>query len=215
MTRYSFRFALAACLTAFIAATAFSTGCRSAMSTAMYVIKGNDVEPEYAGLKGKKTAVVCRAAANSDAGRDLAREISRLLADRVPKIQVIDSQKTHKWCEENAWEDFTQVGKALNADVVVGVELEDITVNQTRGMLYQGKASASIHVYDCKDGGKVVFEKILPQIVYPPISFVQSSDVQEMEFRREFIGMLADQIARHFYKHDPYADMARDRVVRQ
>jgi hypothetical protein len=213
MIRYSFRFALAGCLAA-VAVLAISGGCRSALSTALYVIKGNDIEPDYSGLKGKKTAVVCRAAANSDAGRDLAREIGRLLADRVGKIQIIDSQKISKWCDENAWEDFTQVGKAFGADVVVGVELEDFSINQAR-MLYQGKANASVRVYDCKDGGKLLFEKILPQIVYPPNSFIQSSDVQEMEFRREFIGVLADQVARHFYKHDPYADMARDRFVRQ
>ena len=32
----------------------------------------------------------------------------------------------------------------------------------------------------------------------------------EAEFRREFVAVLADQIARHFYAHDPYADLAQD-----
>jgi hypothetical protein len=76
--------------------------------------------------------------------------------------------------------------------------------------LYQGKANATIRVYDCHKNGKVAFEKILPQSVYPPNSAVPTSDRLEAEFRREYVAVLADQIARHFYAHDPYADMAQD-----
>jgi hypothetical protein len=158
--------------------------------------------------------VVCRTItelnyANSGVGRDLVREMSKLLQERVPKIKVIDAQKVNKWCDENTWEEYVEVGKALKADIVVGVELEKFSIYQAQ-TLYQGKANASVHVYDCKDGGKVVFEKILPQAVYPPNAFIQTSDVQESEFRREFVGVLADQIARHFYSHDPYADLGQD-----
>ena len=213
MYRPSIRFAVAAFLLA-AAALVLSGGCRSAIATALYFFKGDDVGPEYAALKGKKVAVVCRAPtdlnyADSSAGRDLVREMSKLLQERVPKIKVVDAQKANKWCEENKWEEYVEVGKALQADVVVGVELEKFGIYQAR-TLYQGKANASVHVYDCKDGGKVLFEKILPQTVYPPNAYIQTSDVQESEFRREFIAVLADQIARHFYGHDPYADLGRD-----
>ena len=189
-------------------------GCQAAMATAMYLIKGTDVDPEYAGLKGKKVAVVCRPItelnyANSTVGRDLVQQMSKLLQERVPKIKVVDAQKVNKWCDENTWEEYVEVGKALKADVVIGVELEKFSIYQAQ-TLYQGKANAMVRVYDCKDGGKVVFEKILPQTVYPPNAFIQTSDVQESEFRREFVGVLADQIARHFYSHDPYADLGQD-----
>ena len=196
------------------AALALSSGCQSVMATAMYLIKGTDVDPEYPGLKGKKVAVVCRPItelnyANSGVGRDLVREMTKLLQERVGKIKVVDAQKVNKWCDENTWEEYAEVGKALKAVVVVGVELEKFSIYQAQ-TLYQGKANASVHVYDCKDGGKVLFEKILPQTVYPPNAYIQTSDVQESEFRREFIAVLADQIARHFYGHDPYADLGRD-----
>jgi hypothetical protein len=214
MDRPSLRFALAAVVLIAIVALASFGGCQSAVATAMYLIKGTDVDPDYSGLKGKKVVVVCRTVtelnyANSGVGRDLVREMSKLLKERVPKIKVVDAQKVNKWCDENTWEEYVDVGKALKADMVVGVELERFSIHQSQ-TLYQGKANASVHVYNCKEGGKVVFEKILPQTVYPPNTFIPTSDVQETEFRREFVGVLADQIARHFYSHDPYSDLGQD-----
>ncbi len=214
MDRPSFRFAIVAALILSSGAFISSGGCRSALATAVYLINGSEVEPDYAGLKDKKVAVVCRPPVgvqyvNPNAGRDLAQQMSKLLQDRVPKVKVIDAQKVAKWCDENMWEEYVEVGKALKADVVVGVELENFSIYQSQ-TLYQGKANATVRVYDCHNGGKLVFEKILPQTVYPPNTFVQTSEIQEPEFRREFMGVLADQIARHFYGHDPHADLAQD-----
>jgi uncharacterized protein YbjQ (UPF0145 family) len=213
MHRFPIRFTIAAVLLVAVI-LALSGGCRSAIATALYFFKGNDVAPEYPALKGKKTAVVCRMTGNlnyadADLGRDLVRQISKLLQERVPKIKVIDAQKVNKWCDENTWEEYAEVGKALKADAVVGVELEKFGIYQAQ-TLYQGKANAVVRVYDCKDGGKVLFEKVLPQTLYPPNAYIQTSDVQESEFHREFVGVLADQIARHFYAHDPYADLGQD-----
>jgi hypothetical protein len=204
---------VAAVLIGFAALASFG-GCSAAMTTAMYLIKGTDVEPEYPGLKGKKVAVVCRPItelnyANSAVGRDIVQQMSKLLQERVPKIKVVAAQKVNKWCDENTWEEYVEVGKALKADVVIGVELEKFSIYQAQ-TLYQGKANAVVRVYDCREGGKVIFEKILPQTIYPPNTFIQTSDVQESEFRREFVGVLSDQIARHFYSHDPNADLGQD-----
>jgi hypothetical protein len=214
MNRPYIKLAAAAAVLIAVAALSASSGCRSTLATAMYLFKGTDVEPEYKGLKGKKVAVVCRPPAdlnyaNSSVGRDLVQQMSKLLAQRVPKIKVVDAQRVNKWCGENTWEEYAEVGKALKADVVVGVELEKFSIYQAQ-TLYQGKANAMVRVYDCKDGGKVVFEKILPQTIYPPNAVIQTSDMQEAAFRRDFVGVLADQIARHFYSHDQYADVGQD-----
>ena len=63
---------------------------------------------------------------------------------------------------------------------------------------------------DCHKDGKMVFEKDIPQSVYPPNSAVPTSERTEPAFRREFVAVLADQIARYFYAHDPYADLGQD-----
>ena len=213
MNRLSVRYAIALVL---MLSTAIlpALGCRSALATAIYLWKGTDVDPDYAGLKGKKVAVVCRPLVslqyrNASVDRNLARQITRLLQQRVPKIDVVEQRKVAKWTDENTWEEYSEVGKAVKADMVVGIDLEGFSLYQGQ-TLYQGKANATIHVYDCNEGGKLVFEKIIPQSVYPPNSGVPTSDRLETEFRREFVRVLADQIARHFYAHDPHADLVQD-----
>ena len=165
-------------------------------------------------MKEKKVAVVCRPLVtlqyrNASVARDLAQQITKLIQEKVPKVKTVDQQKIAKWTDENTWEDFPEVGKAMKADMVVGVDLESFSLLQGQ-TLYQGKANATIRVYDLKQGNKVVFEKTIPQSIYPPNTSIPTSDRSEAEFRREFVAVLADQIARHFYDHDRYADVGLD-----
>ena len=137
-----------------------------------YLFKGTDVDADFADLKGKKVVVVGRPMvslqyANSNVGRELAQQISALLKEEVPKIKIVDQRKIAKWTDENTWEEYPEVGKAMKADMVVAVDLESFSLYQGQ-TLYQGKANATIRVFDCKKNGKEVFRKSIPQCVYPP-----------------------------------------------
>jgi hypothetical protein len=195
-----------------------ASGCRNALATAVYLVKGNNIEPEYDGLRGKRVAVVCRPVVdlkyrNASVAKQLARQMSILLEERVPRIEVVDHRKVAAWIDENGgWDEYTEVGEALDADMVLGVDLQEFTVyaDQT---LCQGRANTTISVYDCADGSQPVFEKELPQTVYPPNAVIPTSEKPEAEFRKEFVAVLADQIGRHFYAHDPHADYALDATV--
>jgi hypothetical protein len=191
-------------------------GCQSALFTAMYLFKGLDVPPDFKELKGKTVAVVCRPMvsltySNANVGRDLAQQVNLLLKDQVPKIKMIDPRKIAKWTDENTWEEYAEVGKAMKADMVVAIDLESFSIYQGQ-TLYQGKANATVRVFDCTltGKGKEVFHKNLPQAVYPPNMPIPASDRTEPDFRREFVLVLANQIARHFYAHDPHADFGQD-----
>jgi hypothetical protein len=191
-------------------------GCTNGVFTAMYLFKGLDVDPDFKDLKGKKVAVVCRpmvslAYSNANVGRDLAQQVTLLLQEQVPKIKTIDPKKIAKWTDENTWDEYTEVAKAMKADMVVAIDLESFSLYQGQ-TLYQGKADATIRVFDCtKLGkGKEVFHKNIPQSLYPPNMPIPASDRTEPEFRREFVMVLANQIARHFYAHDPHADLGQD-----
>jgi hypothetical protein len=191
-----------------------AVGCRNVLFTAMYLFKGTDVDPDFKDLKGKKVAVVCRPMvslqyANSNVGRELAQQISLLLQEQVPKVKLVDQRKIAKWTDENTWEEYPEVGKAMKADMVVAVDLESFSLYQGQ-TLYQGKANATIRVFDCKKGGKEVFRKSIPQCVYPPSAPMPASERTEPEFRAEFVNKLANQIGRHFFAHDPYADFGED-----
>ena len=109
------------------------------------------VEPEYR---------------NARADQDLADQVATLLRKNVPKIKVIDQRKVSRWIDENQWEEYLQVGKAVGAEMVVGIDLERFDLYKGQS-LFQGRAEATLKVYDCKTG-ELVFEKRLPQSVYPP-----------------------------------------------
>ena len=125
---------------------------------------------------------------------------------------MIEEREVSQWTDENTWQRFTEVGKALKADVVVGVELERFTLYQGP-TLFQGNATVRVVVYDMENGGKQVYEKSLPRVLYPPHTPISSADKSEGEFRVQFLGVLAEQIARHFYSHDSRVDFATDAAL--
>ena len=145
---------------------------------------------------------------NPTVPKDIARGVSRLLRQNVPKIEVIDQRKVEEWMDNNAWDEYAEVGKALDADLIMGVDLESFSIYEAQ-TLYKGRANVNVKVVDCHTGETIV-EKPLPQSVYPPNAVKTTDEMQEAEFRREFVGVLTDQIARHFYSHDPRAYFAAD-----
>jgi len=192
-----------------------AAGCMGPLTTAMYLIKGTDISAEFKDLRSKRVAVVCRPPAtdqfqNSQAAEMLAMEISRLLADKVPRIDVVDYADAAAWQDENTWDNPSELAEGVDADMVLVVDLNafDIYQGQT---LYQGKARVSLAVYDMEQDGKVVFEKSLPPSIYPPNVGVPTSErPDDSVFRSEYVRVLADEVGRHFYSHDAYANIARD-----
>jgi hypothetical protein len=200
-----------------VAVALAGSGC-NVLTMFAYLVQGPDSPPDFAGLKDKKVVVVCRPHASlsfRDAGaaRDLAEQISKLLGKNVPKIKVIDQQKLAVWADQKnpPWREFREVGEALKADMVVGIDLTSFSLGEGP-TLYRGRASLDMKVYDLskEKGQEVVFEKSFPQAVYPPNLSVPISEKSEPEFRHEFVLILADQLARHFYAHDQYADVGLD-----
>ena len=188
---------------------------RQLAATIAYLVVGTDAPAEYDGLKGKKVVVVCRPLAgleyrDSVAAKEVATQVSLLLKQQVSKIKVVDQQKVAAWMDVNAnWDGYPNVGKALDADMVVGIDLTSFSTYQGP-TLYQGKARVSIEVFDLKDDNKSVFQKTMDEIVYPPNVGCPIYERSETDFRREFTGVVANLIARHFFSYDPNDDMAVD-----
>lgn len=188
-------------------------GCASALATAVYLIKGTNEDPEFKGLREKRVAVVCRPVVelqyrNAGVAKDISHQIVVRLKQNVRKIDVVDERKVEEWTDENSWDEYPEVGKAVEADLIVGIDLEEFTLYQGQ-TVYQGKATVSLKVYDCETGG-VVYQKRVPQIIYPPNRVIAASDVPESAFRRQFVQEVADRIGRLFYPYDRYNDFALD-----
>lgn len=196
-----------------VAAT--QTGCVNALAGMLYVFKGNNIDAEFNGLRGKKVAVVCRPVvqlqyATGNVSGDIARSIGYLLKKNLGKrVTIIDPDRVAEWTDEHTWEEFTEIGEALEADLVLAIELQDFRLYQGQ-TLYQGRARGAVKIYDMNNDGEVVFQKSLPQYVYPPNTGIPTSDKTEEDFRRQFVFTLADAIGRCFYSHDASIDFARD-----
>ena len=190
-----------------------TTGC-SIFATALYVIQGTNTRADYDKLKGKRVAVVCRPVSslqyrNFSAAKELAKQVSVLLQENVKKIHMIDQREIAEWTDENNWEEYTEIGKALNADVVIGLELEGFSLYDGP-TLYHGKSTVKVAVYDMKEGSEPVWEKAPPQIQFPPNSPISTADKPEAQFRRQFVKVVAQRIAYYFYDHDSTVDFASD-----
>lgn len=196
------------------AVSAVTAGGCNALATAMYVIEGTNTRADFDGLKGKTVAVVCRPVTSlhfrdSSVSRDLAKQVGLLIEKHVPKVKLIDQRDVFEWADENNWEEYVEVGKALKADMVIALDLEEFSLYQGQ-TLYQGKANMRLLVYDVNQGRAPVFERNLPQAVFPPNSAIPAGEKPEAQFRRQFVNYLAQTIARYFYDHDNTVEFAND-----
>jgi hypothetical protein len=195
-------------------ALASQAGCTKLLTTAMVIIKGTDTEAEFQGLKNKRVAIVCRPLvelqySSGGVGNDIAKQMGLLISAKMRKVEIIDPDRVAEWADTHTWDDFTEIGEALDADVIIGVDLQEFKIYQSQ-TLYQGRAKTQIKVSDVEDNGKIIFQKHVPQIVYPPNSGVPTAEMAEEEFRRDFVAVVADQLGRYFYAYDHRADYARD-----
>jgi len=186
-----------------LAVMLLATGC-SLVPTIAYIIKPEDTPAEFDGLSGKRVAVICRATslgyAQPTVGRDVAVQVGALLAKNGHKIQIVDQRELADWVDKHDWQDYREVGKALKADMVVGIDLDRFETSRGSTLL-QGQADVRLSVHDIKKN-LAVWEKSPATITTPPNMHDSGSSSHEEEFRRRFIGMLSERIAHHFYDYD-------------
>ena len=191
------------------------SGCSTLLSAA-YILMPEDTPAEFKGLKGKHVAVVCKPIVElefTDAGsaRELAASVGGLLERNIRKTHVIDQQEVARWIDEHAWVDYPTVGKALDADLVVGIDLEEFRLHEG-STLYRGRATAHVRVFDIANG-KVVFEKRYDDFQYPADGAVPTSDRSEAQFRGMFLQILAGRIARSFHAYDSRTSFAEENLT--
>jgi hypothetical protein len=204
----------------FLLAACPLAGCRSVLTTAAYLVYGTNVDAKYSGLQEKRVAVVVKppsVAINADqetGARELAEQIGYFLQANVKKIEVIDQQEVDKWKDNlnNNPDDAREIGKALEADAVVSVDLEEFKLYDNSTSVYRGRADYQILVYDLKEkSGQVAYEsRPAEEAVFPPSAGIPIGELRRPEFRRVFVKSLAEEVARHFYPHDSTAAIARD-----
>jgi len=194
-----------------------TAGCASLFATWAYIAHQDTEKPDCDKLEGKRVVVVCRPVtelqfANSNAAPELATLVGELLKEHGKKIVIVSPSEVGRWTDENNWRDYPEIGKAMKADMVVGIDLEQFSLLQGSTLL-QGRSRVNLAVYDMKDGGKRIWEKQLPQLVFPPNTPIPASDRSEADFQRQYLTEIAGHISRLFCAHDPDNDTTADTKV--
>jgi hypothetical protein len=198
---------------------AASTGCiHSLIATGIYVWQGGDVVPAQCdALEKQRVVVVCRPPAsheyrNAGASRAIGARVTAMLDENVKGIEVVSPKEVDNWIDEQDWENFRDLGRAVKASRVVYIELDDFNLYKGK-TLYQGSAHVTISVYDMDNKGKLVWDRRLGEVLFPRNSGIPAADKSVQEFERQFVEVISTQIAEHFYKHNPNASFALDAVA--
>ena len=170
-------------------------------------------------LEDQRVVVVCRPPATNEyryagAARSIGKQVSRLLAENVSGIDVVSPAEVDNWVDEQDWDNFKDLGRALKASRVVYIELSNYDLYKG-ATLYQGDAEVQITVYDINDRGKDIWEQNVGQILFPKNSGIPAADKTVQQFQSQFVEIVSGQIARHFYRHNPNSTFALDAVANQ
>jgi hypothetical protein len=190
-------------------------GC-STLFTAAYLLQPADVPAEFTGLKGKHVAVVCRPIVElefTDAGsaRELASLVGAQVESKVRRARLISQQEVARWIDENSWVDYPTLGKSLDADLVVGIDLEEFRMHEG-STLYRGRATAHVRVFEVATK-KVLFDKRLDNFSFPANTAIPATDRSEAEFRAMFLQMLSQKISRCFHAYESRDVFAEDSLT--
>ena len=193
-----------------------TTGClHSLLATGIYVFQGGDVvDAQCDALAGERVVVICRPPSSHEyrhagAAREIGKRVSMLLNEHVPRIDVVSPREVDTWIDEQDWDNYKDLGRAVKASRVVYIELDNFDLYKG-STLYQGDASINMTVYDMDNRGEMIWEKNLGQVLFPRNSGIPAADKPLHQFQSQFVNIVSQQLAVYFYKHDPNAMFALD-----
>jgi hypothetical protein len=197
-----------------------TTGClHSLIATGIYIWRGgNVVDAQCEDLKAERVVVVCRPPSTNEyrhagAARSIGTRVSQLLEENVDSIEVVSPREVDNWIDEQDWENFKDLGRAVKATRVVYIELDSFDLYKGT-TLYQGDTDVKVTVYDMtKRDGDQIWTRNIGQILFPRNAGIPSADKSVQDFQDQFVEVVAVQTASLFYKHDPNIAFALDAVA--
>jgi hypothetical protein len=195
-----------------------TSGCVGIAAQLMYLAGAGLVKPDFEGLKGKRVAVVCvsnRSAYGSGKEADaLARMVAAILRREVKDIELVSQTEIANWKDSNDWDemDFRTIGRGVKAEMLVAINVSKLDYYEGH-TLYKGRADLSVTVYDMSGGGKIAWSKSMPDFQFPQHGGRPVTDMVEANFQKQFLDVLARDIARNFHSYDRVVMMAQDAAL--
>lgn len=194
----------------------------------MAVMAGMDgrIPPKFVLPEDAKRIVVVTSADTGtqiDAGhvdQELNELVSRKLFEgfsidkKTKEIQIIRSDRLARWQDEHPHStDLNEIGRALNADYVIHVDVDQLDFYQGGNrMLFQGQADIAVSVIKVngQGDGEVVFPAESFNTEFPRGRPIPATDWSMARFRRAFLLRLAEQISWFFVPHEGSDGFGRD-----
>ena len=193
---------------AFLGSLVVLGGCMAPIMSLTWLLKGPQVTPAKTdALKSKRVAVVCISESvgyvPGSPAEHLARKVELQLKQNVRKIEVISQDKVIDWIDQHDWDtvDFQEVGKGLDAELVVAVEMASYRLHDGQ-TLFRGRADLRVRVLDLTNEGEVILDEKLFDIMFPENGGQSTAGTTEGRFRNAFTDVLASRVARLFYDYE-------------
>lgn len=190
-----------------------STGCIGAMAQLLYVIKGHKSPADFAGLEGKRVAVVVVSDASAYGPDTLTYAVSKIvsmdLSNNVKDITVIPPTEIEEWMDTKGWDqtDFQDLGKGVGAEMVLAIEVGSYTIHDG-ATLYKGQSELSVSVHDMESGG-ILFSQG-PEAYVFPANGRPAIQTTPRQFEQMYLAKLTTKVSRLFYAHDRLDSVAED-----
>lgn len=166
----------------------------------------NMVPAEYAGLKGRHVAVVCRLPENGydpvTDGDLLTSDLEQYLGAHVKKITFVPRAEVENWLDAHAERqiDYARMGQALEAEKLLLVDFGSFSYGEN-ATFYQGRADYNITVFDMETGERE-YESTEPDMLFPTASAYNLGDMSKDRFRRAFVSWIARDVGQRFHMND-------------
>jgi hypothetical protein len=207
--RRSSRFARAVCL---CLALALLPGCSQFVLLGLLVGGPPHIEPDFDRETGEslvsadeKVAVICYVDPKiklkySKIDTEMATVVARLM--QMNEINVVEPDYVRAWIDEHPdWETVDEIGEALECDYVVEIELVDFDLYEPHSAtLFRGRTTAYVNVHRMADGAdsERMFTRDV-NFMFPTKVPRPTYSQTELDFKREFMSRLAEEIGFMFY----------------
>ena len=195
---------------------ASSFGCTGIAAQLGWMLYGRYEQAEYDGMKGKRVAVVVNSDASSYGPNLLTKALSNhvgvYLTNNVKDIEVVRQGEIENWKDNNNWSisNYVELGKAMKADRVLAIEIGSYSTREGQTLL-KGRANITVSVYNIENGGAHEYVRGPEDFEFPKTHArprVSASD--ESRFESVFLQIMAEDIAKRFYKHEIVDNYATD-----
>lgn len=180
--------------------------------------------PCHAKLKGKKVVILAHALSGTQTDfqaldREIAREVGRLVREKVKKVEIIDLDKVWAWMEGHPnWTDPSEAARAFEADIVIFLEIESFQVaNPSSPGLLEGNAKTHVQAFELthpknSKGKELIDQPKESHSVYDnyvdtvfPIRgpLPEGTGSSRAAFRTKFLQVVATEISWQFVEHSP------------